>query len=104
MELLRFGLGLAAVGTLLVIWGPTFAHGLWPYSERFTNSEKRKIEAAEVRVLILSGYWIVVVTNLALITPIYNRRALLLINAVGLPLVVGWHFFLRSHHNKKYGS
>ena len=102
MDLVRLLLGLAALSVLSVIWSPALAHGLWPYAERFTESEHRKTEAAEVRALILTAYWLVVIVNLALITSIHSIRTLLLANAVAVPLAVVWHFVLRSHNNKKH--
>jgi hypothetical protein len=101
MALVRFAIGFASVVVLGVIWRPALMHGLWPYSERFTESEKRETEAAELRALILTAYWIAVIINLALMSPIYNIRTLLLANAITLPLVACWHLVLRSHANKK---
>lgn len=102
MNLVRFGLGLVALIVLTLIWGPVITRGLWPYSERFTDAEKLETETVEARALVLTAYWMVAVGDILAFTATpYRMRDLLLINAVGLPVAVGWHFIVRTYRNKK---
>ena len=102
MDLVRFGIGLGALVVLAVIWGPVLARGLYPYSDKFSELQKRQTEEAEAKTLIQTPYWIVFFANLlALTTPAYNARLLLIADAIAIPLVVCWHFIIRNHRNKK---